>query len=78
MVAPSGLVGVQRVPKAGQSTGFFNPCKMDPAIHISDSLVWMNPTSKRVSASKSVNSSRSFHPLIGISPMPRQFRSQGW
>jgi hypothetical protein len=30
MVAPSGYSGVHWLPKAGQSVGFFRPCKISP------------------------------------------------
>ena len=33
IVAPNGCSGVQRVPNAGHSCGFFKPCKIKPAIH---------------------------------------------
>ena len=39
MVAPSGLLGVQSVPKAGQSCGFLIPRKIWPLMQISGSLV---------------------------------------
>ena len=76
MVAPKGCSGVHKLPKAVHSCGFFSPCKIWPEIHNGDSADWIYPTWNRFSASKAANSGLRRHPLSGIMPMPRHFRSQ--
>ncbi len=75
MVAPSGLRGVQVVPKAAHSLGLIRPWSTSPLRHSVDSRVVMPVTEKRCSASYSRNASDSRQPLSGMVPIPRQVRS---
>jgi hypothetical protein len=51
MVAPSGVSGVQVVPKAGQALGFRSPRRTCPLKQASGSAARTSSTSKTLSAS---------------------------
>ena len=75
---PSGFWGVHKLPKAGHSNGFLSPCRINPEMQISDSLVLISATSKRSFRIKIMHilfsaSNRSW----GSRRYPRQLRSQG-
>ena len=77
MVAPRGVRGVHSLPKAGHWSGLINPNSTSPLRQLLGSGTWRSLTPNRTSASKVRYRSASCHPLSGIRPMPRQFRSQG-
>ena len=73
MGAPSGRSGVQALPNAGHSCGFFKPCNTRPLMHSGDSRRPLRRVRTSPRASNSRYGWRSRSPLEGIS----RYRASG-